>query len=292
MQADGSPRPGSSTAFVSWWSFTKTLLATCAMRLVEQGRLDLDRPVEGYPFTLRHLLQHRAGVGNYGGMPAYEEAIASGQAPWNDAELFARVPLDRLLFEPGSGFAYSNVGYLLVRRLVERARGTDLGTVLQDLVLKPLGLGSARLATTREDMDATVFTGGHGYHPGWAFHGTVVGPASEAALCLHRLLTGDLLAARSLAAMRRGQPVGGPVPGRPWMAPSYGLGLMTGTMRAPDGTPIEVLGHSAGGPGSVGAVYHAPATGRTVAVFAERDGDAAEYEAVRLLALAERPLSI
>lgn len=76
------------------------------------------------------------------------------------------------------------------------------------------------------------------------------------------------------------------------MAPSYGLGLMTGTMRAPDGTPIEVLGHSAGGPGSVGAVYHAPATGRTVAVFAERDGDAAEYEAVRLLALAERPLSI
>ena len=48
--------------------------------------------------------------------------------------------------------------------------------------------------------------------------------------------------------------------------------------------PLTVLGHSAGGPGSVGAVYHAPATGRTVAVFtAGTDEGVAEAQAFALL---------
>ncbi len=48
-------------------------------------------------------------------------------------------------------------------------------------------------------MRATAFEGGQSYHPGWAFHGIVVGPVAEAALALHRLLRGGLLTPTSRA---------------------------------------------------------------------------------------------
>ena len=105
-------------------------------------------------------------------------------------------------------------------------------------------------------MLETVFAGGHGYHPGWAFHGFVIGPVAEAALALHRLLDGDLLTPGSRAAMLDCHALGGPLPDRPWRTTGYGLGLMMGTMQhAGMAHPVDVIGHSAGGPGSVGAVY-------------------------------------
>ena len=66
VDARGRLHPGSSTAVVPWWSFTKTLIAACALRLVEDGRLALDAPLAAGPYTLRHLLQHRAGTGAAG----------------------------------------------------------------------------------------------------------------------------------------------------------------------------------------------------------------------------------
>ncbi|MGE5475928.1 MAG: serine hydrolase domain-containing protein [Bacteroidales bacterium] len=288
VEADGSLRPDSSRATVPWWSFTKTLIAACALRLAEDGRLELDKLREGAPYTLRMLLQHRAGVGNYGDLPAYHQAVAAGGEPWTDDELFAHVPPDRPLFAPEAGWAYSNVGYLLVRRAVEQAGGAPLAELLRSLVLQPLGLERARLASGRADMADTVFPSGWGYHPGWAFHGIVVGPVAEAALALHRLLNGDLLCPRRLAEMLTRHPLGGALPDRPWLTTGYGLGLMMGTMQHPaGGPPIAVAGHSAGGAGSYGAVYRegGPQWGRTAAVFTAGENEyRAEFLAVAALA--------
>ena len=92
----------------------------------------------------------------------------------------------------------------------------------------PLGLRASRLAQVPADMLETVFEGGHGYHPGWAFHGFVIGPVAEAALALHRLLDGDLLTPGSRAAMLDRHPLDGPL-GSTWRTTGYGLGLMIGT---------------------------------------------------------------
>ena len=51
---------------VPWWSIAKTVLASAALLLVAAGRLQLDEPIRGRPFTLRQLLQHRAGLRCYG----------------------------------------------------------------------------------------------------------------------------------------------------------------------------------------------------------------------------------
>lgn len=286
LAPDGSPTDITSAAVVPWWSFTKTLIAACALILARSQRVTLDAPLPGLPYTLRQLLQHTAGVGNYGGMEAYHAAVARADQPWSQDELFARVPAEVLQFEPGRGWAYSNVGYLVARRTIEDAYGASLNQVLRDLVLGPLGLHASRLAHTPEDMLTTSFVGGHGYHPGWVYHGSVIGPVLEAARALHGILCGELLSPAEREAMQATYPVGGAIPGRPWLGANYGLGLMIGPMRDAGMTQaVTVLGHSAGGPGSVGAIYHAPHSGRTAAVFAggEKDEGVAEYQALRFL---------
>jgi CubicO group peptidase (beta-lactamase class C family) len=269
MQAQGLAQP------VPWWSFTKTVLAAAVLALVRDGRLALDHPVRGQPFTLRQLLQHRAGVADYGGLAAYHEAVARGDEPWPASELLARTEANRLRYEPGKGWGYSNIGYLMVRTLIEETTGEDLHAALTRLVLRPLGIAEARIVRTPADLAGVAMGSASSYHPGWVYHGLAVGPLYDAALLLDRLMAGALLPAGLLEAMADAHQIGGLIPGRPLKTPGFGLGLMTGI--APG--EYRVMGHTGGGPGSVIAVYHQPeATPRvTAAAFAFND-DLGEIE--------------
>ena len=64
-----------------WWSITKSVLATAVLKLIDLGAMRLDAFFEDWPFTIRQLLQHTSGLTNYGG-PAYQRAVASGDAVW------------------------------------------------------------------------------------------------------------------------------------------------------------------------------------------------------------------
>jgi len=260
----------SDPAPVPWWSFGKTVLAAAALRLVAEGRLCLDEPVGRRPFTLRHLLQHRAGLPEYGRLAAYHADVAAGGPPWPRDRLLREVAADTLVFEPGQGWAYSNVGYLLVRDLVEEATGLALGVALDRLVLGPLGVAGVRVVHEPADLAATAWGNAAGYHPGWVYHGLLIGPAASAALLLHRLLGGSLLPEALRSAMLAAHPVGGPVPGRPWRMAGYGLGLMIGV----GDTGALYVGHTGGGPGSTAAVYQC-VPGRTAAAFAPMEEPAA-----------------
>ncbi len=293
VDPDGNLDPSSSPAVVPWWSFTKTLIAACILRLAERGSIALDARLHGKPFTTRQLLQHRAGVRNYGELAEYHEAVERGERPWPVAELLERIPLDDLTFTPATGWAYSNIGYLLLRQEVERLTGASLAEALASIILRPLGLEACRMAETADDMQRTALFPPHVYDPGWVYHGCVIGPVGEAALALHRLLAGPLLAPASRQAMLSCFAIGGGIPGRPWVTTGYGLGLMMGSMQdAHAGCRLEVAGHSAGGPGSTGAVYHAvTADGRrTAAAFASgSDTGIAEGEALRILLSGQLP---
>ena len=269
---------------VPWWSYGKTILASAALALVAQSRLQLDEPVRGKPFTLRQLLGHRAGLRCYGGLRAYHEAVAAGEQPWDVRELLRRVDAGTLAHEPGHGWGYSNVGYFMVRELIETAADMPLGPALDRLAFSPLGVTGVAVVAEPADLDATAWGNTRCYHPGWVYHGLLVGPPAAAALFLHRLLAGHLLPPDLLAAMLDAYPLGGAVPGRPWTAAGYGLGLMIG-QGVPPG---EYVGHTGGGPGSTSAVYQLagapPEARRTAASFAPVD-DPAGVEA-RALAIA------
>jgi D-alanyl-D-alanine carboxypeptidase len=279
-----------SEVAVPWWSYGKTVLASAAMSLVAQGRLHLDELVRGKPFTLRQLLGHRAGLRCYGGLRAYHNAVAAGEHPWAAEEMLRRVEAVPPAYEAGHGWGYSNIGYFMVRELIETAADMPLGDALNSLLFKPLGISGVVVAREPADLDTTAWGNARRYHPGWVYHGLLVGPAAAAALFLHRLLAGQLLPPDLLAAMHDAYRVGGAIPDRPWTTAGYGLGLMIG-----QGIPAgEYVGHSGGGPGSTSAVYQraAPLVDAgarvTAAAFAPLD-EPGPVEA-RALALATGPL--
>ena len=270
---------------VPWWSFTKTVLAATALSLVRDGLLGLDDPLPEGPFTLRQLLRHEAGLADYGELAEYHAAVARHDAPWSAEAMQQRLDATRLRYSPGTGWRYSNVGYLYVARLIERTTGVGLQQALQQRAFAPLGLAQVRLATTPADLHDVCMGSATAYHPGWVYHGLLVGPLDQAALFLDRLLSGDLLPHPLLQAMREVRVLGGPMAGRPWSAPGYALGLMQG----PTDNGLLVSGHTGAGPGSVIAVYHCAQGERTAscAVFAtDAEEGAVEAEVVRQLAAA------
>jgi CubicO group peptidase (beta-lactamase class C family) len=271
-----------------WWSLSKTAVAAAALILVQRGRLALDEPLLGHDFTLRQLLHHTAGVTDYGGLAEYHQAVALGSAPWSRQELFDRVDAQRLRSKPGTRFAYSNVGYTIVRGLIEDTTGSPLGDALDELVFRPLDLKDVRVASLPADLGMTPFGSPEGYHPGWVYHGLVVSTPAQAALFLDRLLGGGLLKKSLLNSMRESVLItNARHADRPWNTAGYGLGLMI-DVRSPLGA---CYGHTGQGPGSTTATYRFEAlkVARTVSVFAAADDQGSvEREA---LAVAMRALA-
>lgn len=236
---------------VPWWSFSKTVLAAAALSLVRDGLSDLDETVPEGPFTLRQLLRHEAGLADYSELAEYHAAVARNDTPWPADDLLQRLDASRLRYTPGDGWRYSNVGYLYVARHIQRVTGLSLEETLIQRVFIPLELTQVHLAKNRCDLQGVDMGGAPDYDPGWVYHGLLVGPLEEAALCLDRLFGEQLLPLELLREMQSARLLGGPIPGRPWMSPGYGLGLMQGGATG----GLTLSGHTGSGPGSVVAVY-------------------------------------
>ena len=283
ISEDGSTgTAGASAALFPWWSFTKTALAIAALRLVGQGRLQLDDPRPGKRFTLRQLLTHRAGLPDYGRIPAYQDAVARRDDAWDRAHLLEAARADQLLFEPGTGWAYSNIGYLFVGDAIEQASGLPRAEALRALVLDPIGLTGTRLATQRADFAEIFWPFLRDYDPRWAYHGCLIGPPAEAARLLHALFEGALLPPTVIASMvERFTPLGDAPAGHPGTDVGSGMGLMLGKM----GKAGRAFGHAGAGPGCVNVVGHFPdlTPAITVAVFTDGEDDGrAQWEAISI----------
>jgi CubicO group peptidase (beta-lactamase class C family) len=133
-------------------SIGKPITATAAMRLVEQGKLDLDLPVERYcpafprkkwAVTSRHLLTHTSGIRHYGGPRDREEQtstvhykdVVDALAPFRD---------DPLLFEPGTKYSYSTYGFDVLGCGIQGAAGRPFMDVIRSLVFEPAGMKRSR----------------------------------------------------------------------------------------------------------------------------------------------------
>ncbi|MBF6636932.1 beta-lactamase family protein [Rouxiella silvae] len=264
-----------------YWSFTKTVIAICAMKLSDTGMVELDTHLDGEAYTLRQLLQHTAGIADYGQLADYHRDVAARQLPWPREKLLAAVKAKGTLFPPGEGWAYSNVGYMLAREHLESVSGRSFSSLLNELIIAPLGLQSVELATTQEQFASLHWQAAAQYHPGWVYHGCLTGTANDAAKILHALFSGELLSDKIREHMLVRYPLGGAIPGRPWTECGYSLGLMSGKIDQGK----RAIGHSGAGPFCVNAVYHFPdrADPITVACFSEGiDEGLAEFYAARL----------
>ncbi|MDZ4859699.1 MAG: serine hydrolase domain-containing protein [Candidatus Hydrogenedentes bacterium] len=132
-------------------SISKPITATAVMQLVEQGKLDLDAPIQTYVPTFPkkeqgevlvwHLLSHTAGVRHYRGGA---EANAMEHFT-NSLSAMGKFKDDPIGFAPGSKFHYSTYGYTVVATALEEASGEKLGDYLQAHVWEPAGMKSTYL---------------------------------------------------------------------------------------------------------------------------------------------------
>ncbi|KZN58685.1 hypothetical protein N473_04430 [Pseudoalteromonas luteoviolacea CPMOR-1] len=271
---------GQSRVVVPWWSFTKTVIATLVMRLCDSGKLGLDDNCPGKPFTYRQLLQHTSGLGDYSFLPEYHQAVANNEKPWSVDTLFEKVDVETLRYEPGGGWCYSNIGYLLLRQQVERLSDTGFVELVEGLLVKELGLNSSILVNDSQAF-GRLYGSKENYDPNWCYHGLIAGNVEDAALFLHYLLNGDILSTDVLAQMTRTLPLKVNVGARPWTQPAIGLGLMCN-----DDKKLKTAGHTGMGPGSVIAVHHFyQAKPQTIAIFSQgQDQAIVENKAVQLAA--------
>jgi CubicO group peptidase (beta-lactamase class C family) len=271
-----------TAAVVPWWSFTKTVIAAAALILVRDKILSLDERCPGKAYTLRQLLRHEAGLADYGTLADYHAAVKAGVSPWPVEELLKRVEVSTAASAPESNWLYSNIGYLHVRQLIELALDEKLDSALDRLVFRPLGLRQTRIANLPGDLSDVMMGDVHNYHPQWVYHGLAVGPLTQAVVVLRELMAGSLVPDYLLTEMIKVRTLGGPIAGRPWTSPAYGLGVMAG------GTDnnLSVIGHTGGGPGSVIAVYHtAGPIPMTCAAFST-SADGADVERIAFSKLA------
>lgn len=130
-------------------SLSKPVFTYAALKLVDEGKLDLDRPLKSYlpdhapadargdRITARHVLSHSSGLRN-----------------WRNRTDQPLVPD----FEPGTRFQYSGEGYYYLMRVVEHIAGLGFDQFMQERLFGPLGMTSSSYVW-REDTEARLVTG-------------------------------------------------------------------------------------------------------------------------------------
>jgi len=130
-------------------SLTKPVVAYVTLKLSEKSLIDIDKPLTTYlskPYledqpllkqiTTRHVLSHTTGFPN-----------------WGKTRLSPKI-----FYPPGERFSYSGEGYMYLQKVLEKITGQSLESIIQERVLKPLGIKKASLIW-KEEYEETAAVG-------------------------------------------------------------------------------------------------------------------------------------
>ncbi|HYE45805.1 MAG TPA: serine hydrolase domain-containing protein [Caulobacter sp.] len=273
-------------------SVTKMFTAAAVLKLRDAGKLSLDDPLAAYlpdfpaaaGITLRQLLHHSSGV---------SDRIAAPTPGFSRRELdtatlvgeIAKRPAD---FPPGTRWAYSNAGYILLGAVIEKATGKPWHVAVHDEVIAPVGLTHTVYGAAGPLVPGRA--AGYSGDPagGWrnaayislsapAAAGGFLSTADDLRRWIRALATGRLLKPQSVREMMA------PGPELPGVAPGgrYGLGLYLWTVR---GAPM--IGHTGQINGFASIVGYLPDQDLTVVALFNSDAADARTAGRRLAAIA------
>jgi CubicO group peptidase (beta-lactamase class C family) len=140
-------------------SITKTFTAAIVLKLVEEGKLELDSPISAYfpeysgkgrdSVTLHHLLTYSSGIPNCNGnrgMEVYQTPIPRDSF----ISKYCSAAPEHL---PGTRFNYENGGYIILGKIIEKVSGRTFSQNLDELILKPLGMKNTGFISGREIVE-------------------------------------------------------------------------------------------------------------------------------------------
>jgi CubicO group peptidase (beta-lactamase class C family) len=261
----------------------KEMTAVAVLMLVEEGKLDLDKPAAKYlpemrgwgrKVTLRELLHHTAGIPD-----TYEALKERGGVPTGTDALRLLARWHRLDFPPGTQFAYSDSGYDILGTLIHRVSGKSYPEFLAERIFRPIGMKDTfvydpeRLKTAKR---ALGYDRGFG---GWWIldddsplnllygSGGVYSTVADLARYDRALFGGQLLRPASLAAMLQ------PAELKDGTTVPYGFGWSLQT----DAHGEPFYGHSGNWLGFTAYYLHVPKEGLAVMVLSNRSDTDTEY---------------
>ena len=277
-------------------SNTKTFVAVLIMKMVEEGKVKLDEPIDAYlpgivkgqgvdgkKITVRQLLQHTSGLPEFGDGQLDYFAIRNDYVSPRDV-------LDGVLsrpaqFAPGAKFQYNNANYVALGLLAERVAKRPIAEQIETKIVKPLGLKHTYMPAPGEKTIRGKHP--HGYHtrdgkpgklediteadPSWEWAaGSMISTPSELNKFMQSVFDGSLLSQASISEMKKSVPA-------PEMGGEYGLGLI-----GYKSTCGVVWGHSGNNPGyhSLSAV-RSDGTAATIVVTSMPSVNAKEVEMIK-----------
>ncbi|WP_156753576.1 serine hydrolase domain-containing protein [Actinokineospora pegani] len=229
----GTHRPITTADHYRIGSQTKTFTAAVVLQLFDEGRVELDAPIErylpgvvtgnydGHVITVRQLLQHTSGL-----VRDVRDPRAEPDGTFTLAALVASAMDEPPQAAPGATIAYSNVAYLVLGMLIERVTGQSAGEAITNRVITPLGLeGTSFPAPRTRGLPDPYLPGYGGGRIGgfyfwyemttsaelslWSTAGNMASTLDDLVEFFQALGGGRLFSATALAEMRRVVAVGG-----------------------------------------------------------------------------------
>lgn len=162
--------PADPKALFKIASISKLYVAVAITKLVNDGRLSLDKTLADYfpelvgrienaeKITLRLMVQHRSGIPNLTDHPGFWE-----NPPANKKEALELVLDLPASFEPDEDYGYSNTNYLLLRELIEKEVGYSRHRYIKEEILIPVGLTNTFSSLSEVNIDDVM----SGYYVGF-----------------------------------------------------------------------------------------------------------------------------
>lgn len=258
-------------------SISKPITAVAVMQLAEQGRVDLDAPVQRYvpgfpekkwPLTSRQLLCHQGGIRWYRG-----DEMCSTRRFDTLTQALGIFKDDPLAFEPGTQHLYSTYGYNLLGAVIEGASGDPYLDYVRAHIFKPAGM----IATRDDDAEAIIPNRASGYRRGGRGElrrsrlmdtsnkipgGGLCGTAADLVAFGRALDRGELLGSAMVESMMA------PVPTRKGEPTTYGLGWQV--TRTAD--KVREVWHNGAQPQVSNILYMRPDHDLAVAILSNLEG--------------------
>ena len=231
-------------------STVKMFTATTILKLMEEGKLNLDDRISSYlqgdvinkienadKATIRQLLQHSSGIYNYIQNLKFQTASLNDFIrEWKPNDLLNYAYNQKAYFQPDEDVRYSNTGYVLLGLLIAKIEGKPFYKVFEEKLFIPLGLTTTKFAAEDHipygivrgyiDMYSNLQVVESTYYSGWDYYtadGGLISNPYDMNVFFRALMNGQIINSNSLNQMLTWKAPKEPDPS--FFPISYGLGI-------------------------------------------------------------------
>lgn len=245
-------------------SITKLFTATLIFKLIEGNKISLETKLSSYfpdiknadKITIKNLLEHSSGLSNY-----VKKAGATTwlTEPQTESEIFNELKIQKTLFLPNDSVSYSNSGYYLLGKIIEKEFNQPYGKSLKEYILTPIKLKQTESATEEPQNIANSYYFENGkwnlskdfYFKNIIGVGDISSTPKDLNIFINTLLDEKIISKENLSVMK-------PIVGKE----IYGRGLMTFKFHN-----IDFYGNTGGTYGTNSLVIYEPKSKISIALI-------------------------